>query len=57
MRRLTQAARGLALSLVAMFALTSIAHASDLQARIDAAPAGATIEVGPGVYGPIKTRH
>jgi nitrous oxidase accessory protein len=31
------------------------AHADDLQARIDAAEPGATIEVGPGVYGPIRT--
>jgi nitrous oxidase accessory protein len=29
--------------------------ADDLQARIDAAEPGATINVGPGVYGPIKT--
>lgn len=42
------------LLLAILLALTSIARANDLQARIDAAAPGATIEVGPGVYGPIK---
>lgn len=37
---------------LALFA--SWAQADDLQRRIDAAEPGATIEVGPGVYGPIK---
>jgi nitrous oxidase accessory protein len=32
-----------------------VARADDLQALIDAAEPGATIEVGPGIYGPIKT--
>lgn len=42
-----------AIFLVLMLAVT--ARGETLQARIDAASPGATIEVGPGVYGPVKT--
>ncbi len=45
--------RGLIVILTAL--LGGSAQAGDLQARIDAADSGATIEVQPGVYGPIKT--
>lgn len=43
--------------LIAILSLLSLATArgADLQAMIDAAPSGATIEVPAGVYGPIKT--